>query len=60
MATCGKKLVKSKSGLRIVALNEGLQSPLILTEPPWVPDKDVSQRFEACSLRDSVLVHFLS
>ncbi|ELT95451.1 hypothetical protein CAPTEDRAFT_175974 [Capitella teleta] len=43
MAGSEGKLVRSKSGLRIVALNEGMQSPLLLAEPPWVPDKECPQ-----------------
>ena len=36
-----KKLVRSKSGLRMVAVNDALTSPLMLCEPPWVPDNAV-------------------
>merc|ERR1712226_684147 len=39
MAT-DKKLVRSKSGLRMVAVNEALTSPLMLCEPPWIPDNE--------------------
>ncbi|XP_064083384.1 zinc finger FYVE domain-containing protein 21-like [Macrobrachium nipponense] len=35
----GKKLVRSKSGLRVVPLNETDRSPFELQEPEWVPDK---------------------
>ena len=39
--TCDKKLVRSKSGLRIVPIKEDNQSPLIIAEPIWVPDSEV-------------------
>lgn len=35
----GKKLVRSKSGLKVVPLNETDRSPFELQEPEWVPDK---------------------
>ncbi|KAG1667339.1 Zinc finger FYVE domain-containing protein 21 [Nymphon striatum] len=34
----GKKLVKSKSGLRIVPYEQSDKSPFELTEPVWIPD----------------------
>lgn len=39
--TVEKKLVKSKSGLRIVAINEYLRSVLLLPEPEWKADAKV-------------------
>jgi len=36
-----KKLIKSKSGLRIVLVNEKYRSPFLLGEPNWVPDNQV-------------------
>jgi len=41
MATCEKKLVKCKSGLKIVPVNDTVQSPFFLKEPTWVPDEEV-------------------
>ncbi|XP_053629855.1 zinc finger FYVE domain-containing protein 21 isoform X1 [Cherax quadricarinatus] len=37
--TTGKRLVRSKSGLRIVPLNDFDKSPFELREPEWIPDK---------------------
>ncbi|KAK7071379.1 Zinc finger FYVE domain-containing protein 21 [Halocaridina rubra] len=37
--TFGKKLVRSKSGLRIIPLNDADRSPFELCEPEWIPDK---------------------
>ncbi|XP_051942117.1 zinc finger FYVE domain-containing protein 21 [Hippocampus zosterae] len=36
----GKKLVRSPSGLRMVAENGAFNSPFSLDEPRWVPDKE--------------------
>ena len=41
MAICEKKLLKSKSGLKIVAVDETTQSPFVLVEPLWAPDHEV-------------------
>jgi hypothetical protein len=38
---CVKRLIRSKSGLRIVATDDSTISPFLLGEPSWVPDKDV-------------------
>jgi hypothetical protein len=38
---CSKKLIKSKSGLRIVATNDEYSSPFLLCEPQWIPDSEV-------------------
>ncbi|KAK6633686.1 hypothetical protein RUM44_004293 [Polyplax serrata] len=35
-----KKLIKSKSGLRIVLINQKYRSPFLLCEPCWVPDNE--------------------
>lgn len=40
-AACPKKLIKSKSGLRIVVTNDKYRSPFILCEPQWIPDSEV-------------------
>lgn len=37
-----KKLIRSKSGLRIVATNEEFTSPFVVQEPIWVPDKEIT------------------
>ncbi|PSN49179.1 hypothetical protein C0J52_10903 [Blattella germanica] len=37
---CPKKLIKSKSGLRIVVTNDKYKSPFILCEPQWTPDSE--------------------
>ncbi|XP_076464150.1 zinc finger FYVE domain-containing protein 21-like [Babylonia areolata] len=39
MASTGeKKLVRSKSGLRMVTVDEKIQSPFTMAEPEWTPD----------------------
>ncbi|XP_072031981.1 zinc finger FYVE domain-containing protein 21-like isoform X2 [Amphiura filiformis] len=38
MANSGKKLVRSKSGLRMVSVEDKDTSPFQLEEPPWIPD----------------------
>lgn len=38
----GKRLIRSKSGLRIIPLNEGDRSPFELGEPEWIPDEEAS------------------
>jgi len=35
-----KKLIRSKSGLRIVSVDENYKSPFFLCEPQWIPDKE--------------------
>ncbi|KAJ8308159.1 hypothetical protein KUTeg_013033 [Tegillarca granosa] len=40
MAAPEKKLVKSKSGLRMVPVKDIHTSPFTLSEPPWVPDNE--------------------
>ncbi|XP_018026157.1 zinc finger FYVE domain-containing protein 21 [Hyalella azteca] len=39
-STSCKRLVKSKSGLRIIPANENERSPFELAEPEWIPDED--------------------
>ena len=41
MASSGKNLVRSKSGLRMVASNQTKGSPFCTVEPPWIPDNEV-------------------
>ncbi|XP_064621354.1 zinc finger FYVE domain-containing protein 21-like [Lineus longissimus] len=43
MASGDKKLVRSKSGLKIVSTNDEYRSPFVLNEPTWVPDNECSQ-----------------
>ena len=50
MATNDKKLVRSKSGLKIVSLNEETSSPFILQEPRWVPDNQVTWLSSLCNV----------
>jgi len=45
METCAKKLVKCKSGLKIVPVNDTFQSPFYLKEPSWVPDEEVVMHY---------------
>ena len=40
--TSDKRLVRSKSGLKIVSLSTDVVSPLTLDEPQWSPDSEVS------------------
>ncbi|KAK7864148.1 hypothetical protein R5R35_007663 [Gryllus longicercus] len=40
-SSCTKKLIRSKSGLRIVTADDNLGSPFHLNEPQWTPDKDI-------------------
>lgn len=40
MASPEKKLVRSKSGLRIVTVDEEEASPFLLLEPHWIPDNE--------------------
>lgn len=42
MAAPEKKLVRSKSGLRMVTVDDDETSPFLLMEPPWVPDNEVN------------------
>ena len=38
-----KKLVRSRSGLRFVTLNETSKSPFVVDEPAWVTDDQVNE-----------------
>ena len=38
----GKRLVKSKSGLKIVCQHDRESAPWDMAEPQWTPDKEVS------------------
>ena len=40
-APVGKRLIRSKSGLRIIPLNDSDRSPFELIEPAWIPDEEV-------------------
>lgn len=51
VASC-KKLVKSKSGLRIVFSDNSLKSPFDLDEPNWIPDKESPECSKCCSKFD--------
>jgi hypothetical protein len=45
-AVCPKKLIKSKSGLRIVVTNDKYRSPFLLCEPQWIPDSEVGVKIK--------------
>ncbi|XP_021941122.1 zinc finger FYVE domain-containing protein 21-like isoform X3 [Zootermopsis nevadensis] len=49
-AVCSKKLIKSKSGLRIVVTNDKFRSPFLLCEPQWTPDSE-STNCTACKVK---------
>ncbi|XP_014674613.1 PREDICTED: zinc finger FYVE domain-containing protein 21-like [Priapulus caudatus] len=49
-APVGKKLVRSKSGMKIVEIDGCYRSPFLLSEPHWVPDKECS-RCTGCQAR---------
>ncbi|KAK3712667.1 hypothetical protein RRG08_058569 [Elysia crispata] len=42
MANSQKRLVKSRSGLRMISIDEKIASPFTKEEPPWVPDNACS------------------
>ncbi|XP_052121270.1 zinc finger FYVE domain-containing protein 21 isoform X2 [Frankliniella occidentalis] len=44
-----KRLVRSKSGLRIVPANDDMKSPFLLSEPPWTPDSETNNCTECKS-----------
>ncbi|XP_014247540.1 zinc finger FYVE domain-containing protein 21-like isoform X1 [Cimex lectularius] len=46
----GKKLIKSKSGFRMVAVDETRTSPLFINEPLWTPDKEATN-CRRCSVK---------
>ena len=41
-APIAKKLVRSKSGLKVVTVDEKMQSPFMISEPQWILDSTVS------------------
>ncbi|XP_059163090.1 zinc finger FYVE domain-containing protein 21-like [Physella acuta] len=47
MATSDKRLVKSKSGLRMMYMDERIQSPFVIQEPPWTD----STQCEKCQVK---------
>jgi hypothetical protein len=49
---CSKKLIKSKSGLRIVVTNDEYRSPFLLCEPQWIPDSEVRVKMTVTTCRD--------
>ena len=50
-STGGKRLVKSKSGLKIVCQHDRESAPWDMAEPQWTPDKEVcSENYNAVSL----------
>ena len=47
----GKRLVKSKSGLKIVCQHDRESAPWDMAEPQWTPDKEVcSEKFNVVCL----------
>ena len=50
MAATEKKLVKSKSGYRMVPVIDTHTSPFTISEPAWVPDTQASLLNEIMSL----------
>ena len=54
----GKRLVKSKSGLKIVCQHDRESAPWDMAEPQWTPDKEVGGISKITVLGKS-LYHFL-
>lgn len=54
-----KKLIKSKSGLRIVLINQKYKSPFLLCEPFWVPDNEVFKKKIVCENFLKYCQHYL-
>ena len=55
----GKRLVKSKSGLKIVCQHDRESAPWDMAEPQWTPDKEVcSEKFNVVYLSSRFLKHF--
>ncbi|XP_046384242.1 zinc finger FYVE domain-containing protein 21-like isoform X2 [Ischnura elegans] len=50
MESSAKKLLRSKSGLRIVVVNDRFRSPFVLSEPQWSPDGENDTCF-SCKAR---------
>ena len=42
----GKRLVKSKSGLKIVCQHDRESAPWDMAEPHWTPDKEVCHKIK--------------
>ena len=45
-STGGKRLVKSKSGLKIVCQHDRESAPWDMAEPHWTPDKEVCHKIK--------------
>ena len=43
-----RRLVKSKSGLKIVCQHDREAAPWDMAEPAWTPDKEVLMLFNIC------------
>ncbi|KAL3209969.1 hypothetical protein MRX96_037515 [Rhipicephalus microplus] len=54
MTTAQKKLVRSKSGLRIVTVGHEELSPFHLDEPPWTPDRETADCWRCRSKFDFI------
>ncbi|KAL1478591.1 hypothetical protein MTO96_034976 [Rhipicephalus appendiculatus] len=54
MTTGQKKLVRSKSGLRIVTVGNEELSPFHLDEPPWTPDRETADCWRCRSKFDFI------
>ncbi|XP_070389692.1 zinc finger FYVE domain-containing protein 21-like [Dermacentor albipictus] len=54
MTSVQKKLVKSKSGLRIVTVGNEELSPFHLDEPPWTPDRETADCWRCRSKFDFI------
>lgn len=54
MTTVQKKLVRSKSGLRIVTVGNEELSPFHLDEPPWTPDRETADCWRCRSKFDFI------
>ena len=50
----GKRLVKSKSGLKIVCQHDRESAPWDMAEPQWTPDKEVGGISEIAGLGKSL------
>lgn len=50
MASCDKKLVKSKSGLRMVTVKDEFKSPFLISEPSWIDDGEVVLSIVSCAI----------
>jgi hypothetical protein len=57
---CPKKLIKSKSGLRIVVTNDKYRSPFVLCEPQWIPDSEVRVKLNLSDVTYYVIKFIMS